>query len=726
MILVAVALQLLALWLKIDASRLHLLSRDAQRLALLSDSFGREVLPFDIVDILKAADVQEEWRRAPVPEKYYSTNVDTGPKRLLINLAESIFFSRSLLKFELSRLGKENIGAYILILISSIILLAIWPNPDRYIIIVAVASIALVAIDDLESFLQINRSIKAFEKIDRRLDSILYRGTFDREFLFAAFADYCVTSATAPPIPSGLYVRKQKELNSLWYKRLEVYETEEGTDLISADRGAVLRDRRLNRDIRIYENIGSLPSWFNIYDRDSILTIIIDNLPKDSTCDAIELRRLGGASGAVTSSITLLLNGLKIAHFVVKFYRDLEVARTETDRLEEYSLLAIDFFPRHLKNPRLLGKGGVGFYHVNYASEGSFISGFEALSRAEKSRTYFQNYSVNISRCISAVAKTLTKDRISSSRAETLDIYGKHERFEPCDVVVDLRKSIWTRDTNLISILDQSPTLYPSSHQPIFREDVAPTTKHLTIPLSSWSGSKDTLAFSNLYGTKAGFIIPLDMIPETYPESGLQVRMSRVAANKLSITNELFLKNTIGGNWEKVRLSQLYRRALAILRSAEALVSTCHRDLHLGNIFISENSFRVIDFFDIGRDFAMVDICRIQISSIIRLSHSNNSHSISVIRLFLNEINKHAHEEESGKIYEMIRWIYSLKSVFESSCNRSFSEIEYIATLLFEATRQAHYSISSDRAVPSGWPELLNELQDTLAKLVDQAGLQVP
>lgn len=50
-ILFACMLQIAALSLKIQATYLHLLSRDAQRLALLSDSLGHEVLTFDVVDI---------------------------------------------------------------------------------------------------------------------------------------------------------------------------------------------------------------------------------------------------------------------------------------------------------------------------------------------------------------------------------------------------------------------------------------------------------------------------------------------------------------------------------------------------------------------------------------------------------------------------------------------------------------------------------------------------
>src|ERR1051326_5537422 len=106
---------------------LHDLSREAQRLALLEDSYGRLIDPFQVVELRKRAGVRLEKIAVAesYPRPYYTSHQKAGDARFLENMQQSTFWSRNLLDLYWKRmllllvvlLGLVAVFTYILLMI---------------------------------------------------------------------------------------------------------------------------------------------------------------------------------------------------------------------------------------------------------------------------------------------------------------------------------------------------------------------------------------------------------------------------------------------------------------------------------------------------------------------------------------------------------------------------------------------------------------------------------
>ncbi len=711
----ACILQLIALSMKVQAARLHFLSRDAQRLVLLSDSFGREVMTFDVVELLKDCSPGRDVKAALIPEKYYSTNVVVGRRRFAVNIAESTFFSRSLLEQHVKRLRVKVLFYASISLVTLLCVLAYWPNPSRYLLIAAAAAIALVLVDDLETIAAVARSIRAFENVDRRLHAILESGGLEDERIVAAFADYAVASGVSPPVPSDIYAKQRRRLNDLWSQRCKLYEqvaAGEKGDM----QGLALPDGASTATLRVFEARHALPSWFSAQDQRDLLISLIRRVPSGITVDAIELQRLGGASGAVVTEAKVLVSERTIGHYVLKFYRNKTDATREWRRLQDYNVLAVDFFPRCMQDANLLAKGGVGFYHANFSSPHEFLPAAQVMASAIRTGLSLSPdnaiWTEPVGSCLQALADIFSECCPEMPPDMGWNLCEQLKRDAPCSYVADLRKTEWVRSESAIRLLGMKAIPASAASYRQIGNHLACKEGWLALRLGEWRSADLFCTSTYAFGPKLAVVVPDEMVRWQRDPEIIHLEFDPSLIRDLAISTEEFLSRSVGGDWSEVDILGSYLESARILSLVKAAPGLCHRDLHLGNIMVANGSFRVIDFFDIGIDFAYSDVCRLQLSSLACIAGVVPSQGRMLANGFSVLMLGYGSEQQaSGSLAE---WLASLKERFENGAKRSYPDTEYVATLLLEASRQAYYSVCSDRPVCEEWPVLIGKLSEHL------------
>lgn len=715
--LFACILVFVGFYLRMQANSLHLLSRDAQRLALLSDGLGRKVLTYDSVEIIKDCDLKEDWKKAFLPDKYYTSHMKPGRARLALNIAESIFFSKSLLQRHQKTLLFRMIISPIVLILLVIIILALWSDPDRYVIITGGAAVSLMWVDNLETLLKVRHAIRTYEKVDRRLDSIIETGGLEDERIFAAFADYALASGLAPPIPSGMYLDNREAINNLWEHRLEEYEN---IPAIEDDEG---KDAELIAlyfsTPRIFEDRKAFPRWLSLDDARDVLMTVLSTLPPElkKDIDSIELGHIEGASDAIITEIKLRTPKREIGQFVIKFYRSKKQAEAEHNRLKKYAGLAVDFFPRVIDDPRLLLLGGVGFYHVNIASGQEFISAKEAISHISRTGAFntspYKERVQTIYDCVKALARVFNNRMAEPSDEDLQKLWNKKGSQSPSELVLDLRNAEWIEDGQRIKILNSQKNNFDSSC-PIYMEDVS-SEKHLTLKLSNWKYHEARCITDIVDGKKLAFIITEEMVSIINGSDYLEIIIPSAILDSFPVPIEKFLAENLGGDWSRIELYDAHEKVLSKLRENQATLSLCHCDFHAGNILISNSTFRVIDFFDIGMDLVYSDVCCLQLSALMAALSSMSGNSAELIKEFVRlALRPEAEGSNNVNIAMFASWVSDLRNQYDQGRNHVSSNTEYASTLLIEAIKQAHYSICSRNTVSSSWPILINALKNYL------------
>lgn len=694
----------IALALKLLATREHLVSRDAQRLALLADGLGEDVLAFDHTEVLKDANLKDDWKSVTLPEKYYTSSAAPGRARLAINIAESSFYSRSLFERHRQRLAIRIGVASCAIVVGVIVVLASWASPSRFLAVTAAATILLVLTDDLETAVSVSRGIAAFETLDRKLHEIIGNHGLDDERVFSTFGDYSVASAVAPPIPSDVYARNRYQLDSYWDERRSQYEkaAEEERDwYIRVPDG-------LGTSIRCFEHFGSLPSWLTAEDRKGLVAAILPAPGQAIPHDGIEFSAVAGMGDAPVTLALVRAGERVVVQYYLKFYRDTASASRELATLRSLGFLAADCLPRVIDDPRLTSKGIVATYSVSSTGNREFQPGDRALRTSAVSRALGTEMLGLTHRALSRCSNTLPQILHAGQAAVTVDaaeVAKRRSGDAPRGAIMDLRGSVWVRSGNSVRVDRSKPGLGTRSAEP-----AAGTTSSAAVEPTGWSDGETVVAFSDALPNHL-LLLPREMLSTGSPTLILEFATEGVA-DESSRPLETHLGSTIGGNWLSSVVTSAYAEGLrAALDAGDAAL--CHGDLHLGNVLVADGTFRIIDLFSVGPDFVYTDVCRLQISCLITLLNALPSMRADLVRCVCELLA--GVELPAGNAETIARWLVGLRGEFDSGRHHAGSEKAYLGSLLMEASQQAYYSVLSSRPVGPEWPALLDFLRRRVA-----------
>lgn len=209
----------LAWWFRYSGREWHGRAEEARRYAVLMNGLGLQEEPIGAIDLRMTIGSRVENRAQEMEDSdYYATRAPAGPARLRDILVESAFWSKHLYCKAADRsftvLAISVAGVIVLLLSTS----ALKGNPQDIVVsrIVILFLLFLIGIDELGQALEWRHAGVAVANLDRDLARLVTPST---EALLSVFAEYSVATATAVPIPTGMYEGNRERLNRLWAER---------------------------------------------------------------------------------------------------------------------------------------------------------------------------------------------------------------------------------------------------------------------------------------------------------------------------------------------------------------------------------------------------------------------------------------------------------------------------------------------------------------------------
>jgi len=193
----------------------------ARRLLLLVEGLGYRPSEKEIADIMVSFSASETEGKKWEDENYYWSTAEYGLGRLNDLLQESSFFSKYLFK-KSAQLSGMLFGVVFLVSLLALLILPILPSSSWSILIAKVVSIILmflISVDLIGRALDYAEAASSAQRIDDRLESLQASGINEQD-LILILGDYNALVERASLVPTFIYNRNVKQLNSLWRRRI--------------------------------------------------------------------------------------------------------------------------------------------------------------------------------------------------------------------------------------------------------------------------------------------------------------------------------------------------------------------------------------------------------------------------------------------------------------------------------------------------------------------------
>jgi hypothetical protein len=214
--LAALASEAAAWTYRIRADRRHSLAEEGRRRALLCDAFGTAPGALAIRELrANFSKRAQETASSFEDPNYYDSSAAPGNSRLRDHLQESAFWSSYLY----AAAGRAAIlaSAVPLVLVIVALLIAAGTESGHGALIIArvgVAFLSFLVFSDLVTHaLAWADAADKSRDVTRRLEKDSLK---DVATALAVYGDYCVATATTPPIPSILYKRNKARIDAAW------------------------------------------------------------------------------------------------------------------------------------------------------------------------------------------------------------------------------------------------------------------------------------------------------------------------------------------------------------------------------------------------------------------------------------------------------------------------------------------------------------------------------
>lgn len=225
---VVAALAQACVWLsRRHASNLQSTGDEARRRGLLLDALGPTTEPMDIALLLSHLSKKAHSNiQALEDPNYFASEVAPGAVRLREHLQENAFWAKCQYDAVVRRYWALFAVYAGVALILGLVLVPL--TPDEVSVVAARVLVTMfsftAAVTQLNEVLAWRSAAQKVEILDRRLETLVARDDHelraDRlESMLAVFADYCIATAMAPPVPPKVYEQDRDRLNSLWEDR---------------------------------------------------------------------------------------------------------------------------------------------------------------------------------------------------------------------------------------------------------------------------------------------------------------------------------------------------------------------------------------------------------------------------------------------------------------------------------------------------------------------------
>ncbi len=215
----ALASESLAWYLKYVAGEAHQRAEDGRRRVLLARELGSEPDPLARASLLAAFSkhARRDAARWDDPD-YYAAAGRPGLQRLSESLQESAFWSARLYCLA-GRAESLRLTGIVAVIVFAVFVLNVIDAGSAAAVAARAATVALatlIVVDELGVALSWYAAAAASSKVSDRLEQV---DSGDLGQMLTVFADYAVATATAPPIPTKIYISHHDVIDEAWKAR---------------------------------------------------------------------------------------------------------------------------------------------------------------------------------------------------------------------------------------------------------------------------------------------------------------------------------------------------------------------------------------------------------------------------------------------------------------------------------------------------------------------------
>lgn len=204
---------------------------EARSRGLLLDALDTSTEPVDMAILLNrfSSKARLEAAGSENPD-YFASDSQPGLRRLRENLQENAFWAKCQYDSVVTDYYKQFAAFAVVALLAVLVAIPLAPRDQA----ANLARILVAALTFGAGFTQLNEiqlwkaAARRLEAVDRRLESLvpfsdIALSQSRLESVLAVFADYCVATTAAPPVPTKIYLRDRIRLNAVWDDRRKRY-----------------------------------------------------------------------------------------------------------------------------------------------------------------------------------------------------------------------------------------------------------------------------------------------------------------------------------------------------------------------------------------------------------------------------------------------------------------------------------------------------------------------
>ncbi|MGB7582402.1 MAG: hypothetical protein WBL85_08160 [Sedimentisphaerales bacterium] len=341
--------------------RIHYLSREAQRLALLEDSLGRIAEDYHIVELRRkmGVEIEKKAKTYLLEKSYYRSKKPRGQSRLKENMQQSSFWSKALLdkySFYLYLIVLIYVVAMIATLVIYVVIHSKEPEYTGNIAVLIVSTLVLLGIvlEEWRAARSVKLAVEMLEGVDNQLDTV-YED--DSIVIISKFADYGISVTEAPPIPYIIYAFNKDHLRGLWDKRLHVR-------LLSVE------ELSGSMDLPTIDMEDCMPpTWIDDGEFKLLLLntcLFVRNRFKGVMITRVTVNGLPGYSGVGVYSLKYFADNSTVIQYVLRLHEEEEQARREYNTIEKISSTGFDVFAYVPVGEPYIAHGALLYTHANH------------------------------------------------------------------------------------------------------------------------------------------------------------------------------------------------------------------------------------------------------------------------------------------------------------------------------------------------------------------------
>ena len=679
LILLSCLLEMLMLYYEKKGMDYHKKNREATQIMVLENSFCNEVKVQDYEHLLNDRAIMSKFDESKINRTYYNVLENKGARRFALNVAESVLYTKHLFKKYEHQKKKEIIFLLIASLLLIIVSFITITGENRFLIITPIcALLSFLIVGELDSYLDLSDVLQGLEKIDGDISHSIETNDFNRLNLFRIYSDYHILTRETVPVPTKLYLKIRDDIHDIWKGRYQNYQ-EKFTEHATCDKNSILSTNFDNVLDPIYT------------ERSKYISMVLRTiLEKDyGNCISVKIEPVNSYSRSLIFKQTYAWSSTESTTVFTKFFISNNELMYTLHVLEEIYKIDKEHYSDWIDDELLRQENVLAYYHVNsFMNDTNKLESLDSVLSSEKWEQKKIKYQKQIQSALRTNFEVLNNEKISIAYIQEKVNAGLYNR-KPGTFVIDLS---WIND------LDSAGVIHYDSNIPtsIYKGTTIPDAKHMgliNVELLNWSDTQKVVGIFDYKNVRYIVLLPRKII--FAPNNYVAINFPKLPLFNIYYTLEQYLDR----NHNILMLEPLHQDfdylCSRLINAGNFRI--CHNDFHACNIFVSDNSFKIIDIENVGYSYPYADLCRLQISLLIY--HCMYTHDYNTVSDFFRCIVSN----DAASQNELVKFLIELKNDFSNSSFQGFDYTDYLSALALEVLLQIYYSICSNRRVTQVW-----------------------